>query len=329
MRLTPLLVLTTTTLPAALAWDPLGHQTVGFLAQRYFTPQASNLINTLLGLDRDGHNSDSREITDIGDAAAWADTIRGDSKEGGGGWGGLPWSKNWHFVNPPGDDPDRHVCVVDYPSDCSKGTCIIGAIQNQTAIVLDASRPTMERRNATMFLLHFFGDLHQPLHATGFKYGGNGVRPVTWENSTTTSRRNSTWNLHAVWDSAIPRKLRGVSEVATPAEDKAAAVAWAGDLFARQQGAGVGVDDVCTELDGPRCVVGWAAESNALVCSHALKDGEAWVLKNDLSGEYYEENAAVVDARVGVAGVRLAAWMNAIARQLGGEGETEWHDLRR
>ncbi len=167
-----------------------------------------------------------------------------------------------------------------------------------------------------MFLLHFFGDLHQPMHTSGFKYGGNLVRPMCWD---TPAPCTGTRSLHSVWDRDIPRKLRGLPEEPTPEESKIGAVKWAGDVFARQQGADSGRSSaVCADLDlaSPRCVLQYAAESNRIVCEHAMKNGEKWLLENDLSGEYYEENAPIVDDRIGKAGVRLAAWMNEVARVL-------------
>ncbi|KAK4183824.1 S1/P1 nuclease [Podospora australis] len=281
-----------------LSWDPFGHQTVGYVAASYFTLEARTIFSPLLNLG---------PTFDIGDAAAWADTVRDSSN--------LPWSKNWHFINPKGDDPDNHVCVMNYPNDCVKDNCIIAAIMNQTSILLDTSKPWINRRNATMFLLHFFGDLHQPMHTSGFKYGGNLVRPVCW--GTDAPCAESTKSLHSVWDGAIPRKLRGLKETTTPVEDKVAAMAWADEIVERQTLEGEWLEEeTCSDITGPKCVLGYAAESNKLVCSNALKNGERWVMGQDLSGEYFQENAKVVESQVGKAGWRLAGWMNAIAREL-------------
>ncbi|KAK0620151.1 S1/P1 nuclease [Immersiella caudata] len=288
----------------ALSWDGFGHQTVGYIAQKYFTSEANATLGAIIGLNSN---------FDIGDAAAWADTVRDGAN--------LPWSKNWHFINPKGDDPNNHVCTVNYTIDCPGSNCIIAAIMNQTNILLDTTRPLITRRNATMWLLHFFGDLHQPMHTSGFKLGGNAVRPVCWDSPAPCP--GGTRNLHAIWDSAIPRKWRSMPEETTPAEDKVAAVAWAADIYAKQQVEGIDGYGACADLHGPGCVLGYAAESNRLVCTNALKDGEPWVLSHDLSKEYYEENAKVVEGRVAKAGVRLAAWMNGIARVLAANGREE------
>ncbi len=109
-----------------LAWDPMGHQTVGFLAHKYFSAAANATFGPLLGLD-----NPVSPIYDIGDAAAWADTVRDKD--------GLPWSKNWHFINPKGDDPDNHVCVMNYTTDCVGSNCIVAAILNQVSILTTCS----------------------------------------------------------------------------------------------------------------------------------------------------------------------------------------------
>ena len=79
VRTIPLLLLAAV---PAICWDGFGHQTVGFVAQKYFTEEANATIGALIGLN---------ERFDIGDAAAWADTVRGNEN--------LPWSKNWHFIS--------------------------------------------------------------------------------------------------------------------------------------------------------------------------------------------------------------------------------------
>lgn len=136
-------------------------------------------------------------------------------------------------------------------------------------------------------------------------------------------------NLHSVWDSSIARKLNGLSFDAHAVEEKPAAVKWAAELAERvklssasasasgSSGSDLGLSlaDECTDLADPnRCGIEWATESNALVCMYVLAPGLSWVKENDLGrGEYYEGAAPVVELQIARAGVRLAAWVNAIA----------------
>ena len=89
----------------------------------------------------------------------------------------------------------EHDCAYDIPRDCPGGNCVVEAIRTQTAILADTKRPRAERLQALKFVVHFVGDVHQPLHAGyGRDKGGNDVQ-VDWNNRGT--------NLHTLWDSRM------------------------------------------------------------------------------------------------------------------------------
>lgn len=99
-------------------------------------------------------------------------------------------------------------------------------------------------------------------------------------------------------------------------DEKPAAAEWARKLADRiKLLQDLDVADQCTDLEEPNvCGVEWATESNGLVCKYVLAPGLEWVKENDLGrGEYYEGAVSVVELQVARAGVRLAAWINAIA----------------
>ncbi|KAJ6769766.1 ENDONUCLEASE 4 [Salix purpurea] len=104
------------------------------------------------------------------------------------------WTSPLHFI----DTPDN-ACTFDYSRDCVKDACVDGAIQNFTSQLLHYRDGTADRRynltEALLFLSHFMGDIHQPMHA-GFTSdkGGNTV-DLRW------FRHKS--NLHHVWDREI------------------------------------------------------------------------------------------------------------------------------
>jgi len=67
-------------------------------------------------------------------------------------------------------------CVVDFPSDCptQKG-CIIEALVNQTGILkkcVGNQDHSKKCSNALKYLVHFIGDITQPLHCSGLAKGG-------------------------------------------------------------------------------------------------------------------------------------------------------------
>jgi hypothetical protein len=169
-----------------------------------------------------------------------------------------------------------------------------------------------------MFVLHFIGDIHQPLHTVGFLEGGTELKPVCWARDPPCTGKTS---LHAIWDANIPHRLRGLpATVSDPSAQKLGAAQWAADLYSRQTAKGVRVSDECADVGGFRCILGWAREANKVACSHVFKRSVDWIKKHDLSETYYDDNWAIVDELVGKAGVRLGAWLNAIAATLAASG---------
>ena len=93
--------------------------------------------------------------------AAWADRIKQYRR----------WSSPLHYVNAVGDDP---------PTTCVFGDAgFVSADNVFTAIVNYTQRAVSgkgaERDEAVRFLVHYLGDMHQPLHLVGRARGGNGI----------------------------------------------------------------------------------------------------------------------------------------------------------
>ncbi|KAE9574901.1 Nuclease S1 [Colletotrichum fructicola] len=293
--------------PSVLSWGNVGHRTVGYLAEKYLTDEAAALVGKLLANDRN---------YDISDAATWADTLRGH----------MGWASKYHYINPRDDPPN--LCGMKYPQDCPSSGCVISAIQNYTAQILDTSLPLINRKNATMFVIHFLGDIHQPLHATGLLRGGNDIRPVCWRRQPSNGRCTGPMSLHSVWDTQIPHRIRGLAPHLSIPQEKAAAASWAADLFSRHAASGVNATSgQCVDLATGTCALGWATESNAFVCSHVLKPGLQWLKAHDLSEGYYDQTWEVVDEVIGRAGVRLGAWLNAVAAKLASETGPVFEEL--
>jgi hypothetical protein len=165
------------------------------------------------------------------------------------------------------------------------------------------------------------------MHIENLARGGNDI-PVCWH-------RACHHNLHGVWDTSIPHAICGVGASPSHAEEKLAASAWAerlrADAFSPVAqllwGECAHVEEEGAGQRGPaECAVQWAREANAFVCSHAMRDGVAWFEGRDLSGEYFERAAPVVEYLVGKAGVRLAAWLEAMvaAARRREEEKEEW-----
>jgi hypothetical protein len=160
------------TVSVAHAWGTDGHHVIAIIAQSQLTPKAKAEVDRLLALEP------GATMTSV---STWADEHRN------------PSSAPWHYVNFP-----RGNCVFDEQRDCPDGNCVVGAIKRQLQ-VLGSNSADGAKLNALKYVVHFVGDVHQPLHA-GFldDKGGNKYQLQAFMKGS---------NLHAVWDSGLIRNL--------------------------------------------------------------------------------------------------------------------------
>ncbi|HTS28171.1 MAG TPA: S1/P1 nuclease [Bryobacteraceae bacterium] len=157
----------------ALAWGPEGHSLIARIAEVQLTPAARDHIAAILGPGQT-----------MASVASWADEVRRS----------RPESAPWHFIDIP--NSQAH---LDMARDCPKGACVIAKIEELRRTLRDPATPPAQQKEALMFLVHFVGDMHQPLHCSDQgDRGGNGVRVVFHDRTT---------NLHSVWDSAMLGRL--------------------------------------------------------------------------------------------------------------------------
>jgi hypothetical protein len=156
----------------AHAWGAQGHRVIATLAQSQLTPAARKEVTRLLALEP------GETLVSI---STWADEHRSEP------------SRPWHYVNFP-----RTSCTYKVKRDCADGRCVVGAIQAQIK-VLASRAPDEERLIALKYLVHFAGDVHQPLHA-GFQddKGGNTYQLQAFKHGS---------NLHALWDAGLIESL--------------------------------------------------------------------------------------------------------------------------
>ena len=262
--------------PAALAWSALGHRMVGELAQRHISPAALAQVELLLAGEPD---------PTLAGVADWADRLRDLDPER------FKATSRWHYVNtPPGLD-----CDYDAARDCPGGNCVIGAIQAQRRILADRSQPLEARRDALKFIVHFVGDVHQPMHANNHDdLGGNRyqvslrteLQPEAYARKYYVDGVMGT-NLHSVWDYYI-LGTEGLS------------LAQYSDRLDRLPWPPMPADGPQT---GPEA---WAGESCRLIeARHVYPDGH----KMDRS--YLDEYRPLAEQRVRQAAWRLAQILDA------------------
>ncbi|HEV2292258.1 MAG TPA: S1/P1 nuclease [Tepidisphaeraceae bacterium] len=247
----------------ALAWNGEGHQLIAWIAEERLSENAKVGTKELLA---DASLSDAQ-------VASWADHIRRERRS----------SAPWHYVNIPVDaqgyDPAKHG---------NGGENVIDAIERFAKVLADKKAQKEERVEALKFLVHFVGDLHQPLHCAdrnGDK-GGN-ARLVFFPG------RKKAVSLHMVWDSLILPRSKGKQSVADY---------------------GDALNDRITEEQAKAWAQGrpkdWAAECWQIAREVVYRGVPPAGDPPAIAEEYIVRAQPVVDEQIQKAGVRVAAALN-------------------
>jgi hypothetical protein len=255
--------------PATLlfAWGPKGHQIVGDIARAHLNEAARQNIVALLGND------------DLAAVANWADDVKGERRE----------SYGWHFVDIRKDSSGFSQARDCYqPNEKFSYTmtdhhnCVVDRINMFREVLADKNAPRQDRIDALKFIVHFVGDIHQPLHAIDEARGGNDIHVVEFGSAQCGTRP---CNLHYEWDiGLLEHSGRSESDYVAQLERLIAA-------NHLQSKAGGAAED-------------WANESFAVAKQIMLKDGGA------VDDAYYKANIGIVDERLALGGLRLARLLN-------------------
>jgi hypothetical protein len=267
---------------AAFAWSANGHKAVALIAQSRLTESAKNGIAALLGsATMDG-------------VAPCADDVRGKS---GYDCDGIqlnddPQSEPWHFVDAPiADSPADGNALESY---CANQACVIDQI-NKDVQILKTSNVTSDRQLALIFLIHFVGDEHQPLHCSDEIVNGVNDRGGNLKNVKFNGVAKSggyALNLHALWDHQI---LSG--DTNDPAATSQRLIS---DLANK---------DVSSWTSGD--FVHDAAFESYTIAKNTVYP--AYYQTNGVFGaSYSSQMVPIVDDRLERAGVRLAALLNSV-----------------
>lgn len=157
-----------TTQSFAYDWGKTGHRVTGEVAQQLLTKKTKRAISQLL------------EGESLASASTYGDDIKSDSR--------YKEFNAMHYVNVPFDK------TYDTHPKNEQGDIITG-IDKCIAILKSGTASKEDKAFYLRMLVHFIGDLHQPLHAgIGDDKGGNDFK-VRWFSDGT--------NLHRVWDTSM------------------------------------------------------------------------------------------------------------------------------
>lgn len=153
----------------SFAWGALGHRITGQIAEQYLTSKAKKEIRKILG----------NELMPM--ATTYADFIKSDST--------YKYIDNWHYINL---DSGLTVDQINARLQNDTSTNIYTKIKFLTSELKKKDLPVETKRFYLKLLIHFVGDVHQPMHVGRVKdLGGNRIR-LSWFNEPT--------NLHRLWD---------------------------------------------------------------------------------------------------------------------------------
>ena len=249
------------------AWGPKGHAIIADIASSRLSPVTKKNIRLLLG---------NQSLASISN---WADDVRKD----------RPETFGWHFVDIPKDAPgfsEERDCYRPQDKAPAAQTdhhnCIVDRIELFRQVLADENASRKDRTEALEFLVHFVGDIHQPLHGIDEARGGNDIQVTVFGSD---QCGNYPCNLHGAWDYSL-------IDHASYSEGR----------YVRRLNSLIRNNHLDSKAGGrPE---DWANESHAqavqVLDEHATSIDEA----------YWQANISLLDERLALAGIRLAALLN-------------------
>jgi len=302
------------TAPPSHAWGCKGHETVAIIAEAHLTPHARAMAFEILeaspidpALSR---YCKEPNLDAFADASTWADDERTVKPE----------TAPWHFIDIPVGVTESTMAKYCPP----ETGCVTSALAAQLAILRNTQSAPQARADALRYIIHFVGDIHQPLHdATNNDRGGNCL-PVTFfgkaPKETNATYESYSPNLHSVWDVDIVDQLangRTPQQLAIKLNEKfhAREAAWQSETadfrtwaWEGHRLAGMivyGKLPAKIALEPPLPSLETCAGDNH-VSTRLLR------LHEDLESPYQDATAPFAEEQLTKAGIRLAALLNSL-----------------
>jgi hypothetical protein len=284
------------------AWGPAGHRTVALIAEQLLSPEVKARVVKLL---LEGQYT-MAQVSTCPDALRFAEKnpIRAEDEYCLKIASVTANSGPWHYIDIPVPKPEKGIEAY-----CPKGECVTAKIRDFRD-VLKNSNDDAKRREALMYLIHFVGDMHQPLHDAERQcdQGGN----LEHTNVFLKSGERPDHRLHRVWDEDLVEKLMEDESITDP---QVLATALAGRIKPGQaeKWKHTSIDQIAWE--------GWEIAKDHVYknipsynyCDPAVKATPTPA--SNLSAGYEKEGAKLVHEQLMKAGVRLADLLeNALTR---------------
>ncbi|MGI4733141.1 MAG: S1/P1 nuclease [Janthinobacterium lividum] len=224
----------------AQAYGAFGHETIARIAMANVTPRTRAAVRRILRTSALLDTPTCPAATPQ-QASTWADCVRALKDADGKAPFGA--TAPWHYQDVEVCDPFE----ASLQAACKDGACVSAQIERDVALLRNRATTPHDRVQALAFLIHFVGDLAQPLHG-GEKHdkGGNDVA-VSY--GVYAAHR---LNLHSVWDTQLAERAitTGPDLVHRyPAAERAAIAAGTVEDWSRQSWQ-VARDTIYARIDG-------------------------------------------------------------------------------
>lgn len=242
-----------------ISWGYTGHRTIGIITENYLSPKAKTAVQALLG------------DTSIADACTWADDARREPA--------FAATANWHFINlPSGLSYEQFKNFLDTTTTENAYSALLDAEKKLT----DSKTSRQQKIYSLKFLMHFVGDLHQPMHVGRAEDKGGNTIQLNYNGKGT--------NLHSLWDTKL-LESDGLKYEQLGEKYKTIAEA-----------------DVKKWQEAP--ITQWVWESYQL--STALYAEVDAMNKRVIDDSYKQKHLPTIEVRLQQSGVRLAGLLNQI-----------------
>ncbi len=267
--------------PKSFGWGDGGHMIVATIAYENLNPTALAKVNALLVTN--GVPGSTNEFVQ---ASHWADDVKHTSA--------FSSTTNEHFIDFPFSADGTPL-----PTDLPDAVNITNALAKYIKVLKDSTASEKAQMEALKFIIHYVGDIHQPLHC------GTRVTKLHKEGDrggNFFSIKDSSKELHSLWDGGLHQFPRELANFQPPPIDQVyndvADLKNSFDFPSEQtESAQAGVDFNV-----------WAIESFHLAQTTAY----VGITEKAKPSQTYLQNAQVAERRVIWAGFRLAALLNSI-----------------
>jgi hypothetical protein len=248
------------------SWEDIGHKTIAVIALKNLHPETVKKIDLLL--------PPGQSMEDLSIAA---DYLKEKEK----------YPASWHIIKVSVQQEmtkdDIHKIEK---SGRHEGYNVVSQTEKNIEFLKKGWGTTKEKKEALMFLIHFVGDLHMPLHVGDDNFQGGIRKQVTFYSPGSPSKRGFDTNLHSLWDNLLKEK----------------AVENSKDLGAKLNG------EISASEKGEwekGTIEDWAFESYTISKKIYTGIPERRMVFS-LPNNYYSEMRPIVDKQLEKAGIRLA-----------------------